>query len=285
MKAPNFAYLRATDLPGALAALDSYGTGARILAGGQSLMPALNFRLDVPEVLIDINGVAALTGIEIQGDVIRIGALTRHAELEASAVIAAEAPLLAAAVRHVAHPAIRNRGTIGGSLSLADPAAELPACMVALEAELVLASSAGSRTIGAAAFFRGLFETDRRPNEILVEVRVKRQTPNRRHGFAELSRRHGDFAVVGIACQADVADAKVAALRLVVFGSESFPRVASHAAAAAQGRVLSRALRDDIVAALLEDLDPSDNLQGGAATKRQWAQILAGRVVAQITAA
>jgi aerobic carbon-monoxide dehydrogenase medium subunit len=285
LKAPDFAYLRAVDLPGALAALERYGAGARILAGGQSLMPALNFRLDSPEVLVDINGIAALTGIERQGDVVRIGALTRHAELEASTVIAAEVPLLADAIQHVAHPAIRNRGTIGGSVSLADPAAELPACMVALDAELVLASNAGLRTIRAADFFQGLFETARRPDEILIEIRVRRQTASQRHGFAELSRRHGDFAVVGIACQADVAGGRIAALRFVVFGSEGFPRVASHAAAAAKGQPLSDALRNTIIAALPDDLDPSDNLQGSAATKRHWARVLAGRVVAQLVAA
>jgi carbon-monoxide dehydrogenase medium subunit len=284
LKAPDFAYLRATDLSDALDALARYGSEARILAGGQSLMPALNFRLDAPAVLVDINGIAALTGIARQGDTIRIGALTRHAELEASAVIAAELPLLAAAVRHIAHPAIRNRGTIGGSLALADPAAELPACMVALDAELVLASTAGRRTIRAADFFQGLFETDRRSDEILMEARVRRQIEGQRHGFAELSRRHGDFAVVGIACQADVADGRIAALRLVVFGSEAFPRVARHVAAAARGEALSDALRAAVVAALPNDLDPSDNLQGSAATKRQWTRVLADRVVAQLAA-
>jgi carbon-monoxide dehydrogenase medium subunit len=284
LKAPDFAYLRAADLPGALAALERYGSGARILAGGQSLMPALNFRLDAPEVLVDINGIAALTGIERQGDTIRIGALTRHAELEASELITAEVPLLAEAILHVAHPAIRNRGTIGGSVSLADPAAELPACIVALDAELVLASNAGNRTMRAADFFLGLFETARRPDEILVEIRVRPQTASQRHGFAELSRRHGDFAVVGIACQADVADGGIAALRLVVFGSEAFPHVASHVAAAAKGHPLSNALRGVVVAALPDDLDPGDNLPGSAGTKRQWARVLAGRIVAQLVA-
>jgi len=284
VKAPAFAYARPATLEAALALLERHGEEAQILAGGQSLMPSLAFRLSAPAILVDINRIAALQGIERQGDDIRIGALTRHAEVERSDIVRADLPLIAAAISHVAHPAIRNRGTFGGSLALADPAAELPACAVALEARLVLASAAGRRTVAARDFFRGLFQTDRRPQEILIEALIPRQRAGQRSVFLELSRRHGDFAVAGIACQADFAAHRLAALRLVVFGSEPYPRLARHAAAAA-GAAAPGDLGELVAEALARDLDPIEDQHGGRAMKRHWAQLLARRAMAQLAVA
>jgi len=157
MKAPEFQYERAQSLADALARLDALKDKARILAGGQSLVPTLNMRLQAPEVMLDISRLGELRGIKVEGSSIRIGALTRHADLIASDLLALSCPLLQRAAKHIAHPAIRNRGTIGGSLALGDPAAELPACAVALDATIVAASSLGERRIPARAFYTGLF--------------------------------------------------------------------------------------------------------------------------------
>jgi carbon-monoxide dehydrogenase medium subunit len=283
VKAPAFAYIRPPDLAAALGLLARYGDEAQILAGGQSLMPSLNFRLAAPAVLVDINRIAALRGIERRGADIRIGALVRHAEIEDSGLIRSDLPLIAEAISHVAHPAIRSRGTFGGSLANADPAAELPACAVALGARLVLESAAGRRIVAAEDFFRGLFQTDRRPGEMLTEALIPRQEAGQRSVFLELSRRHGDFAVSGIACQAEMATDAVRALRLVVFGSESHPRLARNAAAAlaAAPSDLGRA----VSAALAADLDPIADLQGDRAMKLHLAQVLARRAMARLIAA
>ena len=191
MKPAPFAYVRADTLDDVFQVLDRHGDGARILAGGQSLMATLNMRLSTPEVLVDIGRVADLAGIEDTGDTIRIGAMTRHVEVETSALVADHAPLFTSAMPHIAHPAIRNRGTLGGSIAFADPAAELPACSVALESRMSIAGRDGTRTVEAAAFFRGLYETAVGPGEILTAVEVPKIAPGWKSGFMELARRHG----------------------------------------------------------------------------------------------
>src|SRR5262249_52512644 len=172
MKAPAFAYARATSVDGALEMLSVHGEKAKLLSGGQSLLPAMNLRLISPEIVIDIGGLAELRGIAIRNGLLCIGALTRHVEVLESPEIAAFAPLLAEAVRHVAHPAIRNRGTIGGSLAHADPAAELPACMVALDATIVARGKNRERRIAAADFFQGIFTTALSAEEVLFSVEL-----------------------------------------------------------------------------------------------------------------
>ena len=194
MKAPSFAYWKPRSLPEALELLAR--PGAKILAGGQSLIPSLNLRLSSPELLVDITGLKDLARTEFQNGVVRIGALCTQAQLEKSAEIEKHLPLLAEAIPHIAHPAIRNRGTLGGSLALADPAAELPACAVALDAVLVVAGKKGERRVRAADFFKGLFETDLEPAEILVGVEFPRADKS---VFLELTRRQGDYAIVGLA--------------------------------------------------------------------------------------
>ena len=281
MKAPAFRYARPETVEAALELLARHGEDASVLAGGQSLLAALNMRLASPALLIDINRLAPLAGIEDRGDAIRIGALTRHAEVAASPLVARHLPLIALAMPHVAHVAVRNRGTFGGSLALADPAAELPACAVALGARLILASPRGSRTVPAEAFFKDLYTTDRAPDELLLEVEVPMR-PDWRVGFAELSRRQGDFALVGLAAAAEMSGDRIAALRLVYFGSESHARLAGHAADAARDRPLDGATVDAVVAALDRDLEPMGNLQGRPDTKLHLAKVLTRRVLADL---
>ena len=197
MKAPSFAYAKPRTLAEAFELLER--PGARILAGGQSLIPSLNLRLSAPDLLVDITGLAGLRGIALEQDVVRIGALTTHADIERSAEMRKHVALLADAAAHVAHPAIRNRGTFGGSVALADPAAEYPACLVALDATIVLRSKGGERMVRAEDFFKGLFEVDLRPGEIVAAAEIPALLKDERAVFSELARRHGDYAIVGLA--------------------------------------------------------------------------------------
>ena len=197
MKAPSFAYAKPRTLAEAFDLLER--PGARVLAGGQSLIPSLNLRLSAPQLLVDITGLAGLRGIALEQDVVRIGALTTHADIERSAEMRKHVPLLADAAAHVAHPAIRNRGTFGGSVALADPAAEYPACLVALDATIVLRSKGGERMVQAEDFFRGLFEVDLREGELVVGAEIPAFLKDERSVFLELARRQGDYAIVGLA--------------------------------------------------------------------------------------
>jgi carbon-monoxide dehydrogenase medium subunit len=198
MKPARFRYARAGNLAEALALLTEAPGDTKLLAGGQSLVPMLNMRLVRPAVLVDVNGLHELTGITPTADGgLRIGALTRHAELAASPAVMERAPLLAAAARHVGHAAIRNQGTLGGSLAHADPAAELPAALLALDARVQVAGTRGTREVAADSFFRGLLTTALEPDEILTAIEVPAQPPG--WGFVEIARRPGDFALAGVA--------------------------------------------------------------------------------------
>lgn len=285
VKAPAFAYDRPPSLEAACELLAAQGTEARLLAGGQSLIPALNLRLSAPALLIDISGLAELKGIAVAGPVLRIGALTRHVELERSAEIARAAPLLARAAPHIAHAAVRNRGTIGGSLALADPAAELPACALALDAVIVARSRGGERRIKAADFFRGLFETALRPDEILVAVEVPVAAPETRSAILELARRHGDYAIVGAAVQAKVASRGIAEPRIVFFGVGDRAVRCLGVEAALEGRAIEPATVTAAQNALAADLKPQDDLQASAATRAHLARVLLGRALAQLAEA
>jgi carbon-monoxide dehydrogenase medium subunit len=197
LKAPAFAYAKPASLAEAFELLRN--PEAKVLAGGQSLIPSLNMRLSSPELLVDITGLKGLSDIKVANDVVSIGALVTHAQLEKSPEIRKHLPLLAQAVPHVAHAAIRNRGTIGGSLALADPAAEYPACAVALEAVLVIKNKTSERRVKAEQFFKGLFETDLKPGELLVGVEFPVAKKTDKSVFLELARRHGDYAIIGLA--------------------------------------------------------------------------------------
>jgi aerobic carbon-monoxide dehydrogenase medium subunit len=276
VKPAPFAYAKARSLDHAIALLDG-APEARVLAGGQSLMPALNMRLSAPPLLVDINGVSELARIAQPNGQIELGGLVRHAQAEHSQDVARLAPLLSKAIPHIAHPAIRNRGTIGGSIALADPAAELPACLLALGGEIEIAGRAGRRTVAADTFFKGLFETALAPGEIISAIRIPVAQPRDRFGFAELARRHGDYALVGLAA---AARAEPPAIRLAYFGVGTTPVRARTAETALAGGDL-----DAAVAALASDLEPSGDVHASAAAKRHLAAVLLRRVAAQLSAA
>jgi carbon-monoxide dehydrogenase medium subunit len=276
VKPAPFAYAKARSLDHAIALLDG-APEARVLAGGQSLMPALNMRLSAPPLLVDINGVSELARIAQPNGQIELGGLVRHAQAEHSQDVARLAPLLSKAIPHIAHPAIRNRGTIGGSIALADPAAELPACLLALGGEIEIAGRAGRRTVAADTFFKGLFETALAPGEIISAIRIPVAQPRDRFGFAELARRHGDYALVGLAA---AARAEPPAIRLAYFGVGTTPVRARTAETALAGGDL-----DAAVAALAGDVEPSGDVHASAAAKRHLAAVLLRRVAAQLSAA
>src|SRR5438552_10990126 len=282
MKAPRFAYGRPASTAEALALLEDHGDDARVLAGGQSLVPMLNFRLAAPKVLVDINRIEALSGIKVAKNHLRIGALVRHAELERSADIARHLPLVAAAMPHIAHPAIRNRGTFGGSCALGDPAAELPACALALGATFIAAGKKGERRIAAQDFFKGLYATALKAGELLVAAEFPLPKPGYASAFGELARRHGDYAMVGVAAHGSTRGGKFADMRVVFFGVADRPQRAARLERALEGQPAGAKAIAAALAGLDADLAPRADLHGSAATKLHLAKVLAGRVLKQI---
>ena len=277
MKPAPFAYAKAKSLDHAIELLARPDGDARLLAGGQSLIATLNMRLSAPKLLIDLNGIGGLAGIAVKNGMIEIGALTRHAEAERSADIARHAPLIALAMPHIGHAAIRNRGTLGGSIAFADPAAELPACLLALGGEVEIAGPKGRRTVKSDDFFKGLFETALGPRDVLTAIRVPAATKDTRVGFAEFARRHGDYAMVGLAASAKANGKGLIDVRLAYFGVGNIPLRAKKAEAALAGGNV-----DDAVKALASDLDPSDDVQATGATKKHLAGVLLRRVAKQL---
>ena len=282
MKAARFRYVRADSPWQALALLAREGPDARVMAGGQSLLATLALRLSEPPVLVDVSGIAELRGISVQGGVqgaaLVIGALTRHVDVETSDLVARHAPLLAQALPHVAHAAIRNRGTIGGSIALADPAAEMPACMLALDAVMVIGSMSGSPSEGAVAerkvaaedFFQGLYATAIQPGELLLRIEVPVAPATERAHFAEFARRHGDYAMVGLAARRPAPDD----WRLVVFGcGDRARRVPRTEGLLRQGVVDVDRLRE----ALAGEIEPQSDLNATADTRLHLAAVLAKR--------
>ena len=248
MKASAFDYIRATSVAEACALLSQHGPDARLLAGGQSLLPAMNLRLASPSLLIDIGRIAGLDTIATDAGMLRIGALARHETILRHATIGRHAPLLTEALRHVAHPAIRARGTIGGNLAHADPASELPACLLALNALIEATSPFGIRRIPAEIFFTGLFQTALEPSEMLTAIEIP--LPTRPFFFQEIARRGGDYAIVGLAAAGE---------RLAFFSVADRP-VLRHPTAAL-------------------DLDPPSDLQATAATRLHLAKVLRDRAL------
>jgi len=278
LKPAPFAYAKARSLTHAIELLAN--DDARLLAGGQSLIATLNMRLSHPGLLIDINGIGGLDGIVPSDGQLRIGALVRHAQAERSADIARHAPLIALAMPHIGHPAIRNRGTIGGSLAFADPAAELPACLVALDGEFEIVGPQGPRTVKSDNFFKGLFETALRGDDVLTAIRAPVATADTRVGFAEFARRHGDYAMAGLAACAHADGRALRDLRLAFFGVGAMPVRARNAEnALAAGDV------EAAVSALASDLDPPDDVQASGAVKSHLAGVLLRRVARQLNEA
>jgi carbon-monoxide dehydrogenase medium subunit len=266
----------------ALSALADAAGEAKILAGGQSLMPMLNFRLLRPSILVDINRIDGLGYIEDDGAIIRIGALTRHFQLETSAVIARHLPIVSHAMTHVAHLAIRNRGTIGGSLAHADPAAEWPALCLACEAELTLTSVDGSRDLPADSFSRGVFSTALMPNEILSAIRFPAWPATRRWGFQEIARRHGDFALAGVMCTVDLDDTRrCAAARIVVFGVADKPTLVPEASAVLTGRLPDLARAREAGRIARARIVPRGDLHASAAYRAELVDVLTRRALVQ----
>lgn len=280
MKASAFAYARATSVANALELLASHGEKARVLSGGQSLIPAMNLRLVSPELIVDIGELKELRGIAVRGETLAVGALTRHADLLKSSDIVKYAPLLAAAVAHVAHPAIRNRGTIGGSLAQADPASELPACMLALGATIVVRGPGGERRIAADEFFTGIYETKLAPQDLLVAVEMP-VAKGSAHFFEEFARRHGDYAIVGLAAQAVLQGDRFADLRLGYFAVGDRP-VLAKTAGKLTGVAITPALLAEASAALSDELDPHEDQQATPAMRRHLAKVLLARCVATL---
>jgi aerobic carbon-monoxide dehydrogenase medium subunit len=275
VKPAPFAYAKARSLEHAIALLSGH-EDARVLAGGQSLIATLNMRLDAPKLLVDINAIGGLDGIALKAGSLELGTLVRHAAALRSPIIAEHAPLIAQALPHIGHAAIRNRGTIGGSIAFADPAAELPACLLALDGEMHVEGPNGSRTVKSDDFFRGLFETALGPQDVLTAIRVPAANPDMRYGFAELARRHGDYALVGLAA-AGRANGSTQDVRLVYFGVGATPVRARRAEAALAAGDVAAA-----VGALAQDLDPSADVQATGKTKRHLAGVLLRRVARQL---
>ncbi|ANW00504.1 FAD binding domain-containing protein [Bradyrhizobium icense] len=281
MKASAFAYARVTSVANALDLLAAHGERAKVLSGGQSLLPAMNLRLVAPELIVDIGELAELRGVAVKGEVLTIGALTRHADLLKFPEIAAQAPLLTDAVAHVAHPAIRNRGTIGGSLAHADPASELPACMLTLGATIIARGPSGERRISASEFFAGIYETALRPQELLVAVELPVTPTSSTHYFHEFVRRHGDYAIVGLAAQASVKDGRFTDLRLGFFAVGDRPLLANSAGKLIDVAITS-AMLSEACSALDEELSPLEDQQATPAMRRRLAKALLVRCVSYL---
>lgn len=284
MKAPAFRYARPATLDETFALLAEHRDDARLIAGGQTLLATLNMRLSEPHILVDLRDVRGLRGISLQRDHVRIGALTRHSEIEDSALIARHLPLLALAAPHVAHRAIRNRGTIGGSLAYADPAAEWPACALALGARFVLRSARGERRVDAADFFVDLYTTALQSAEILTACEFPLTLASTRVYFDELVRRHGDYAIVGVAAYAEIDGNMLVRPRFAFMGASTVPVLARDTAAALDGvRVGTpsnlRAALDAASAALDRELEPIADLYNSAETKRHLARVLLKRAL------
>jgi aerobic carbon-monoxide dehydrogenase medium subunit len=285
MKACSFRYERADTLEQVFRLRSEAEGDAQLLAGGQSLLASLAFRLSEPSLLIDISRIAELKGISIvpTGHV-RVGALTTHRELAAHPEVSRHVPLLAEAVPLIAHAAIRNRGTIGGSLAYADAAAELPACCVALNARIVVAGPRGERIIPAAGFFTGLFETALDEHELIRAVDFPCAAPGERSTIIELTRRSGDYAMAGLVVRAQLADGRSQPPRLVYFGVGATPVTAASAAQALGPGPWSAQKIAAAKVALDRDLDPPADQHGGPEMKRQLARVLLGRALERLDA-
>ncbi len=284
MKAPPFAYQRAESLERACALLAAHGSSARILAGGQSLIPTLNLRLSQPDLLIDISQIAGLRGIRVDGNEMVLGALTRHADIEHSASVKQHFPALAEAAAQIAHPAIRNRGTIGGSIALADPAAEWPAAALAFDMSITLVSSRGERKVKADGFFTALFETGMAADEVLKSIHIPLPAAGACTSFGELTRRSGDYAIAGAfvnACKTG-AGGKLSATRIAYFGVSTRPVLARGAMAALDGTSGDAAAVAAAQAALERDLSVIADLYNGTATKLHLSRVLLARLLAKI---
>jgi CO/xanthine dehydrogenase FAD-binding subunit len=280
VKPAAFEYYCPRSIEEALALLAEHGSDAKPLAGGQSLIPAMNFRLATPAVLVDLNRLPALSHVTGTGDGLRIGAMTRHRTLETSPEIARQAPLVTAAMPFVAHAAIRTRGTLGGSLAHADPAAELPAVMLALGAELTLQSCGGSRRVPAADFFTGLFSTMLAAGELVTAIALPPRAARSAFAFEEVARRHGDYALAGAAAAVALdARGRCATARVALLSVADRPLLAGAVQTTLAGETPSRDAIRAAAEAAARELDPPGDLHASSAYRRHLAAVLTRRAL------
>lgn len=282
MKPAAFDFTAARSLEEALAVLTQYGDEAKVIAGGQTLGPMLNMRLLMPQVLVDVNGIESLAGTRRSDAGLGLGALTRQADLEDEPGLAAHQPLVAAAIPHIAHRAIRNRGTVGGSLVHADPAAEWGALVHALDAELVIAAANGTRSVAPEDFFVGILTTAVEPEELLVEVRLPAWPEGAGWSFLELSRRHGDFALAGVACRLQLdAEQRCTTARLGLIGVGDTPLRARDAEAVLVGERAGPELFRATAEAAARGIESMTDLHASADYRRQLTRVLVADALAQ----
>jgi len=285
MKARNFRYIRPASLQEAYRILAGSDGEAVALAGGQSLLATLNLRLSAPKLLVDISELKELVDQSCANGHVRLGAFTRHRQLLESELVKKHVPLLSRAATHIGHVAIRNRGTLGGSLAYADPAAELPACAVALGATIEIGGPDGKRDVLAEHFFKGLFETDLRHGELILGVRFPVQQEDTRIGFAELARRHGDFPLVGLTAVATLQRDSIRKARLVYFGPVDRARVAQSVSSAIEGLTLPLNPSASFELEIEKDLAAEDAAGLRADTKLRLATVLTRRVLNSLSGA
>jgi aerobic carbon-monoxide dehydrogenase medium subunit len=279
MKSAAFSYARPTRLSEALQLLTQHGDEARLLAGGQTLLATLNMRLSEPSLLIDLQAIDELKSLRAEGAILRIGALVTHTEIAESALVARHAPLLTAAAPHIAHRAIRNRGTFGGSIAYGDPAAEWPACLLALGGVVIAASLRGERRVVVDDFFTGLYTTALAFDEIIVACEVPLAVPGQRFSFAELARRHGDYAAAGLAASATFNNGAITQVRLAWIAMGSMPIRSPAAELALATQALSADSMNRAVEALHGELNPLADLTHSAAAKKHLAGVLLRRAL------
>ena len=279
MKAAAFSYTRPRHLSEVLSLLVKHGDEARLLAGGQTLLATLNMRLSEPSLLIDLSAVKELKGLSLQGNSLRIGALVTHTEIETSPLVAQHAPLLSTAAPHIAHRAIRNLGTFGGSIAYGDPAAEWPACLLALTGVVVVRGPKGERRIAADDFFTGLYTTELAPDEVIVACEVPSAQADDKFAFSELARRHGDYAVVGLAASARLHNGSIEHIRLAWLGVGSTPMRSSNTERVLHGQALDQHTISKAIEVLRGELEPLADLTHSEAAKKQLASVLLKRAL------
>jgi CO/xanthine dehydrogenase FAD-binding subunit len=280
MKPPAFDYIAAESIAMAVKALAQAGDDGKIIAGGQSLVPMLNFRMLRPSILVDINRIAGLDVIEETSETIRIGALTRHYQLETSPLVARHLPVLSCAMTHVAHLAIRNRGTIGGSLAHADPAAELPMMALLLDAELRIVSASAERAVAARDFFLDALTVDLTPSEIITGIVLPKLPPHTGWGFEEVARRHGDFALAAVAATLTVSGGAIEQARIALTGVGAKALRATEAEGLLMGHALETDLTDRIIETVRAAIEPETDLHASSDYRRHLAGVLTGRALA-----
>jgi carbon-monoxide dehydrogenase medium subunit len=279
VKSRTFEYVRAVSLDEVFAVLDEYGDDAKILAGGQSLVPAMNMRFAAPSILVDVNGVGELSGIRLDGDKLTIGAMNRHADVLNSADVKLHAPLISAAMPDIAHATIRNRGTFGGSLCNADPASELPACAIAVNAQFTIKSSNSARRVSALDFFEGTYATCMEPNEILVSVDVPIANDATYVYFDELARRKGDYAMAGLAAQTTIEKGKFTSANLIFFAVSEMAVRAPAASEMLLGCRVGDVDVEGICAAVANEITPFEDLTTSAEAKSHMMKVLLRRAL------